>query len=62
MKDGKIITDLRIKPTDTHQYLGSSPCRPYHCKKSIPYSKALCLNRIFSNNAYFDQRCNELEN
>ena len=30
-------------------------------QKSIPYSQALCLNRICSNNAFFDQRCNELE-
>ena len=61
MKDGKIITDLYVKPTDTHQYLDSSSCHPYHCKKSIPYSQALRLNRICSNNAFFDQRCNELE-
>ena len=61
MKDGKIITDLHVKPTDTQQYLDSSSCHPYHCKKSIPYSQALRLNRICSNNAFFDQRCNELE-
>ena len=61
MKDGKIITDLYVKPTDTHQYLESSSCHPYHFKKSIPYSQALRLNRICSNNAFFDQRCNELE-
>ena len=61
MKDGQIITDLYVKPTDTHQYLNSSSCHPYHCKKSIPYSQGLHLNRICSNNAFFDQRCNELE-
>ena len=61
MKAGEIITDLYVKPTDTHQYLDSSSCHPYHCKKSIPYSQALRLNRICSNNAFFDQRCNELE-
>ena len=61
MKDGKIITDLHVKPTDTHQYLDSSLCHPYHCKKDIPYSQALRLNRICSNNAFFDRRCNELE-
>ena len=33
MKDGKIITDLHVKPTDTHHYLDSSSCHPYHCKK-----------------------------
>ena len=53
MKDEEIITDLYVKPTDTHQYLDSSSCHPYHCKESIPYSQALRLNRI--------QRCNELE-
>ena len=61
MKDGKIITDLYAKLTDTHQYLDSSSCHAYHCKKGIPYSQAPCLNRICSNNAFFDQRCNELE-
>ena len=61
MKDAKIITDSYVKPTDIHQYLDSSSCHPYHCKKSITYSQALCLNRICSNNAVFDQGCNELE-
>ena len=61
MKDGKIITDLYVKPTDTHEYLDSSSCHPYHCKKSIPYSQARRLNSICSNDAFFDQRCNELE-
>ena len=54
MKDGKIITDLYVKRTDTHQYLDSSLCHSYHCKKSIPYSQALRLIRICSNNAFFD--------
>ena len=61
MKDGKIITDLHVKPTDTHQCLGSSSCHPYHCKESIPYSQALRLNRICSIKAFFDQRCKKLE-
>ena len=33
MKDGKIITDFYVNPTDTHQYLDSSSCHPYPCKK-----------------------------
>ena len=36
-------------------------CHPYHCKKSISYSQVLRLNRICSNNAFFDQKCNELK-
>ena len=59
--DGKIITDLYVKPTDTHRYLDSSSCHPYHCKKSNPYSQALHLTRICPNNAFFDQRYNGLE-
>ena len=58
---GKINTDLYVKPTDSHQYLHSSSCHPYHCKKGIPYSQALLLNRICSDPSSFDKRCNDLE-
>ena len=50
-----------VKPTDSHQYLHSSSCHPYHCKKGIPYSQALRLNRICSDPNSFDRRCNDLE-
>ena len=58
---GNITTDLYVKPTDSHQYLHSSSCHPYHCKKGIPYSQALRLNRICSDLHSFDRRCNDLE-
>ena len=61
MKDGKVITDLYVKPTGTHQYLDSSSFHPYHCKKVSITAKLFRLNRICSNNTFFDQRCNELE-
>ena len=61
LENGKIKTDLYIKPTDTHQYLHSSSCHPYHYKKGIPYSQTLCLNRICSDSTFFDRRCNDLE-
>ena len=38
LENGKIKTDFYVKPTDTHQYLHSSSCRHYHCKKGIPNS------------------------
>ena len=57
----KLETDLHIKPTDTHQFLDSTSCHPYHCKKSIPYSQALRYNMICYDNKNFDQRCNDLE-
>ena len=40
-KNIQLVTDLYIKPTDTHQYLNASSCHVYHSKKSILYSQAL---------------------
>ena len=57
----ELVTDLFVKPTDTHQFLDSSSSRPYHCKKGIPYSRALRLNTICSDNESFYKRCNDLE-
>ena len=61
LRNRQLETDLHIKPTDTHQFLDSTSCHPYHCKKSIPYSQALRYNRICSDNKKFDQCCNNLE-
>ena len=60
-KNKQLVTNLYVKPTDTHQYLHASSCHVYHSKKSIPYSQALRLNRICSENSFYDKRCNELE-
>ena len=57
----KLLTDLYIKPTDTHQYPEVSSGHVYHFKKSIPYSQALHFNRICSGKRFFDKRCNQLE-
>ena len=46
---------------DTHQFLDPSSSCPYHCKKGIPYSQALRLNRICPDNESFDKPCNDLE-
>ena len=59
--EGVIETDLYVKPTDSHQYLQSSSCHPFHCKEGIPYSQALRLNHICSETNFFDKRCNDLE-
>ena len=57
----KLVTDLYIKPTDTHQYLEFLSCHVYHSKKSIPYRQAFRFNRICSENRFFDKRGNQLE-
>ena len=59
--EGKLMTDLYVKQTNSHQYLDPSSCHPYHCTKSIPYSLALRINLICSENASFHLPCNELE-
>ena len=61
LENGKIKTDVYVKPTDTHQYLHSFSCQPYHCKKRFPYSQTLRLNRICSDSSSFDRRYNDLE-
>ena len=60
-KGNRLFTDLYVRPTDTHQYFHASSCHVSYCKKSIPFSQALRLNRICSENAFFDKRCNELK-
>ena len=59
--NNELVTDLYIKPTDTHQYFHGSSCQVYHSKKPISYNQALRLNRICSKNLSYDKRCNELE-
>lgn len=48
LKNGLVETNLRIKPTDTYQYLQMNSCHPRHCKTAIPYRQALCLYKICS--------------
>ena len=55
------MTDLSVKPTNTHEFLDPSSSDPYNCKKRIPYSQALGLNRIYSHKKSFDKRCNDLQ-
>ena len=60
-ENNEISTDLYVKETNSHQYLHPSSCHPYHWVKSIPYSQALRLNQICSNNIFYDNRCNQSE-
>ena len=56
LRNTQLETDLHIKPTDINQFLDSTSCHTYHCKK-----RATRYNRICSDNEKFDQRCNDLE-
>ena len=41
-----IETGLYVEPLESYQYLQSSSCHPFHCKKGMPFSQALRLNCI----------------
>ena len=47
IKNGVLKTGLFVTPTNTHQYLESYSCHPYHCKKGILYSQALWLSKMY---------------
>ena len=51
-----IVTDLRTKPTDKHQYLLKTSCHPNHghTKKAISFSLFLRIPRICSTDTFFD--------
>ena len=46
---------------DTHQYLRMDSCHPHHCKISIPYSQALRLRWISSEESHLQKWTNELK-
>ena len=58
--NGRLETDLYVKPTDKHQYLLKSSCHPSHTKQSIPFSMALRLRRICSTGEFFNTRSDAL--
>ena len=61
-KDGNVLfTDLFVKETDSHQFLHFDSCHPYHTKKAIPYSQALRMRRICSDNEAFERRVTDLK-
>ena len=59
--DGELLTDLFVKLADAHKILDTSISHSYYCKKGIPYSQALWLSSICSDNGTFEKRCNNLE-
>lgn len=49
------------KPVDAHQYLNFRSCHPPHVKRGIPYSQALRLKRICSNENQLRERLGDLK-
>ena len=59
--NGAFQTDVFSKPTDAHQYLNFKSCHAPHIKKGIPYSQALRLKRICSDDNNLKKRLQELK-
>ena len=62
LTDGKIVTDLYCKSTDSHQYLHYDSCHAEHIKRSIIFSQALRLKRICSQKSDLNSHVKELKN
>ena len=58
LRNRELETYLHIKPNDTHQFLDSTSCHSYHCKKSRPNKSGF---EICSDNKTIDQCLNNLE-
>ena len=62
LREGCIVMDLFTKPTDTHQYLHQKSCHSRHQKSTIPYSQALRIHHICSQECDYTKRTVELKN
>ena len=54
-------TTLYTKPTYTHNYLHSKSSHPRDLKDSLPYSQALRIKRICSQNNELNTHCEKLK-
>ena len=59
--NSSIITDLYTKATNTHQYLCPTSNHPPHVHRNLPYSLALRLRVIVSEDEVFQSRLGELK-
>ena len=59
--DGKLTTDLHVKPTDRNQYLHYILLHPIHTKQSIVYNQTLRLSRICSYKSDLEKHFEEME-
>ena len=59
--NGKVVTDLHVKPTDSHAYLNYHSHHPPHVFQSTVYSQAIRYRRIISDHETLKYRLNELK-
>ena len=61
LSQGRLETDLHIKPTDRHQYLPYSFPHPGHTKQSIVYSQILRVARVCSHEENFRKHATDMK-
>ena len=61
LKDGAVLTDLHIEPTDGHQFLHYKSFHPSHIKNSMPYSQALRISRLYISQNDFSAHISNLK-
>lgn len=59
--EGRIITDIYYKSTDTHQYLDFRSSHPSHTKRNIPFCLARRVCTIVADETLRDRRLDELQ-
>ena len=58
--NGKLLTDIYYKDTDSHEYLPNSSCHPRHTRRNIPYTLARNIYTIVDDPGRLRFRLNEL--
>ena len=53
LHNGRLESTAHVKPTDRHQYLHYVSSHIEHSKRSIVFSKTLCISRICSPGKHF---------
>ena len=61
LRNGKVFTDLYVKPTDRHQYLHNLCAHPYHTKTLVAFSQALRISRLCSSEKDFEDHKEEMK-
>ena len=59
--DGRLVTDLHVKPTDANMLLPFHSSHSRHCMRSIPFGQSLRLRRICSTDELFHKRSEGLK-
>ena len=61
LRNGKVFTDLYIKPTGHLEYLNYLSAHPYHTKMSVVFSQTLRISRLCSSEKDFEDQKEEMK-